>query len=129
MILSVHSWEAPRLVLPQRHLFSSSSCELCSVVALLLRRREWSPGGLPASAEVSQLAYGGTKTPTRAVGFQGMCGRNVGGSETWAGLEDLFAAETRPRSFCLQHLVREGAPAHTWQRCKPTSSLNVEVGP
>ena len=51
------------------------------------------------------------------------------GSETWAGLEDLFDAETRPRSFCLQHLVREGAPAHTWERCKPTSSVNVEVGP
>lgn len=47
------------------------------MVALLLRRREWSPGGLPASAEVSQLAYGGAETPTRAVGFQGMCGRNV----------------------------------------------------
>ena len=77
MILSAHSWEAPLRALPKHHLFSSSSCELCSVVALLLGGNGV-PEGLPALVEVTQLACGGAKTPTRTIGFHGTCGRNVG---------------------------------------------------
>lgn len=129
MILSAHSWEAPLRTLPQHHLFSSSSCELCSVVALLLQRREWSPRGAPCLGLGRTAGMWWCQDPHLDHWLPRHMWEKRRGFETWAGLEGLFAAETRPRSFCLQRLVRERAPAHTQQRCKPTTSGNVEVGP